>query len=190
MASRKRNLPQAKSRALRTQEAAAALTEDYHNYQYRFVEFFIEHIVDVGRAFNGDLQQVLVLAVLGQVWLRAVLAAEAEGQDPDTIPQDRLSISSSRISDITHIPRQTVRRKLAMLEERGWILRNDVGAYRLASSGGMSSAKRDLRDVDRRALERVAKLFVVLEDLVEAQDDQTSSAIEKAPAGQGAQNEQ
>ncbi|GAA0307934.1 hypothetical protein [Rhodovulum strictum] len=183
MPSRNRNMPVAMSRAKRAEEVSTAFRADYRAYQYRFVEFYIEHVVDVGRAFKGDLQSVLVLAVLGQVWLKAVRAAEAEGQDPDAIPQDRLSITSSRISDVTDIPRQTVRRKLKELERRGWLLRNDDGAYRLASSGGRSTARRDLSDVDGRALERIAKLFVELEGLVEAQADRASRAGQTEQSG-------
>jgi hypothetical protein len=147
---------------------AATLDEQYVLYQYCFVEFFIDHLADVSRAFRGDLQAVLVLAVIGQSWLNAVRVAQAEGIKPADLPPERTSTSASRIADVTGIPRQTVRRKLAAFEERGWILRSDDGSCRLAHTDGHSAARRDLSDIDRRALLRVARLFADLEALVSA----------------------
>jgi hypothetical protein len=46
----------------RAAAVAAALDGQYVVYQYTFVEFFIDHLVDVSRAFRGDLQEMLVLA--------------------------------------------------------------------------------------------------------------------------------
>jgi DNA-binding IclR family transcriptional regulator len=93
-------------------------------------------------------------------------ATRAEGIDLADLPPERTSTSASRIADITGIPRQTVRRKLAALEEWGWIVRNPDGTCRLAHTDGETAAKRDLSDVDRRALRRVARLFTDLETLV------------------------
>jgi DNA-binding MarR family transcriptional regulator len=154
---------------------AAALDEQYIVYQYRFVEFFIDHLTDVSRAFRGDLQAMLVLALIGQSWINAVRAAQAEGIEPADLPPERTSTSASRIADVTGIPRQTVRRKLAALEERGWIWRNEDGSCRLAHADGQTAARRDLSDTDRRALRRVARLFTDLEALVAAQDPATEN---------------
>ena len=59
---------------------SAAFRADYAEYQYRFVEFFTEHLADVSRAFDGDLQQAMILAIVGQVRLRAVREAMARGE--------------------------------------------------------------------------------------------------------------
>ncbi len=40
--------------------------QHYREYQYCFVEFLTEHLADVSRAFDGDLQEMLVLAVIGR----------------------------------------------------------------------------------------------------------------------------
>jgi hypothetical protein len=154
------------SHSNRVEEVTEAFEHHYREYQYRFVEFFIEHISDVGRPFNGDLQAVLVLAVLGQSWLKAARAATKDGTLPEALPAERLSISASRIADITGIPRQTVRRKLEALEGRGWIIRDADGSCRLASSNGATVVKRDLSEIDCRALLRVARLYVDLESIV------------------------
>ena len=169
-------------RSRRAAAVAAAFDEQYIVYQYRFVEFFIDHLVDVSRAFRGDMQAMLVLALIGQSWIKAVCAAQAEGIEPAELPAERTSTSASRIADVTGIPRQTVRRKLAALEERGWILRNEDGSYRLAQTDGQSAARRDLSDVDRRALRRVARLFTDLEALVAAQGSAKTERDEDEPA--------
>lgn len=146
---------------------AAAFETQYLDYQYVFVEFLIEHMVDAGRAFKGDFQAMLVLAVLGQARLNAVRAASSSAVASLDVRAEAESTNASRISDITGIPRQTVRRKLDALTKRGWIERDADGAYRLVSTGGQSAARRDLSDMDRRAMQRVAQLVSELESVIE-----------------------
>lgn len=160
-----------RSRATQRLEDVQAIFEaDYLTYQYCFVEFFIEHLSDISRAFRGDLQALIVLALIGQVQMRAMRQAVVSGQDPGSLPTERLSISASRIADVTGIPRETVRRKFTALERRGWVARTETGAYRLAiRDDGDAPARLDLEALDRRALMRVARLFRDLETIVAAQ---------------------
>jgi DNA-binding IclR family transcriptional regulator len=113
--------------------------------------------------------------VIGQSWINAVRTARADGIEAADLPPERTSTSATRIADVTGIPRQTVRCKLSALEERGWILRNEDGSCRLAHTDGQTAAKRDLSDIDRRALRRVARLFADLEALVAAQESTSES---------------
>lgn len=154
--------------AARVEEAKAAFASNYQAYQYRFVEFFIEHLSDVSRSFRGDLQAMIVLALVGQVYLRAVRAAIEAGRDPRDLPIERLGITASRIADVTSIPRETVRRKLESLERRGWILRHPDGSWRMVHADGVTAARTDLAELDARGIERVARLFRDLETLVAA----------------------
>jgi predicted transcriptional regulator of viral defense system len=124
------------------------------------VEFLTEHLADVSRAFGGDLQEMLVLAIIGQKQLRSAI----NQQGAET------AISASRIADVTGIPRQTVRRKLKSLEARGWITQTPDAAYKLAILAGGSPAKSDLNDVDRRAIERVARLYLNLTRVLASPD--------------------
>ena len=64
------------------------------------MQFFVEHLSDVSRVFGGDLQEMLVLAVIGQAYMRA-----------DELGRENAPINACRISETTGIPRQTVRRK-------------------------------------------------------------------------------
>lgn len=84
------------------------------------------------------------------------------------LPLERVSVNASSIAEVTGIPRETVRRKLDRLVDRGWLLRNPDSSFRLAIVQGVASAKTDLQDLDARALERVARLFRDLEVLVSA----------------------
>ncbi|HBS50037.1 MAG TPA: hypothetical protein DEA05_08100 [Rhodobacteraceae bacterium] len=151
--------PVPRRRSQRADAVAAAFEAGHLDYQYVFVEFLIDHFVDVGRAFKGDCQAMLVLAVLGQARLHAVRAAagqDAGAQSPEAAVG---SPNASRIADITGIPRQTVRRKLAMLADRGWIARDATGAYCLVSIDGEAAARPALPGEGR---ERVDHQFGVV----------------------------
>ena len=69
----------ATSKSVRAQEALDAFSSNYLDYQYQFVEFFVDHLVDMSRVFRGDLQLMLILAILGQVKIRAVRDAMQAG---------------------------------------------------------------------------------------------------------------
>jgi hypothetical protein len=183
-----RTPPRSKA-ARRADEALAAFEADYMAYQYRWVEFFIEHLADLSRAFRGDLQSMMVLALVGQVYLRAVRAAIKVGTDPAAIPVERLSIGASRIADVTGIPRETVRRRLTALERRGWLARTGEASWQLAVDGGKAAARVELEAIDRRGMVRLARLFADFEALVEAQT-RRAGEDEPATAPQGAQPEQ
>ena len=174
-------------RSVRVEEARAAFAADYATYQYRFVEFFLEHLSDVSRTFKGDLQAAMVLALVGQMQLWATRAGTVIGRGPGGTAVDRLGITASRIADITGIPRETARRKLEALRRRGWVLRNPDGSWRLNVVDGVAAARTDLAEIDDRGVERVARFYRDLESLVLAH----ASAPRPAPESDaGAQNGQ
>jgi hypothetical protein len=144
--------------------------EEYAAYQYAFVEFFVEHLSDLSRTFGGDLQQMMLLAVIGQRRLRAIRDA---GGDPGAVTPRQTAISASRLADVTCIPRETVRRKLALLAQRGWIEQEAGGGWRIVpdAGGGDSPARRDLIEQDRRARRRVARLVAEMEAIVGEHED-------------------
>ena len=131
---------------------AAAFKDDYAYFQYHLVEFVTEHMLDLSRAFEGDLQQVLVLAVVGQVALHSALR-KAQG-----VPNVAMTIAASRIADVTGIPRQTVRRKLDALRERGWIEQDSTSGWHLSVKDGAATAAVALAELDGRGIARGARL--------------------------------
>lgn len=164
---------------------AAIFAARYPEYQYRVVQFLIEHLADVNQAFKGDLLASLVLGVIGQVWISATKGPDGRFVDPATLPPERLCTSATRIADVTGIPRQTVRRKLDLLETRGWIERNADSTYRLAIAEGQAAAKRDLSETDSRAMRRVARLFYDLEKIVRAAEDEAARTGTEAARRRG-----
>jgi DNA-binding transcriptional ArsR family regulator len=154
------------SRSLRATEAEAAFERAYLAYQYCFVEFFVAHLGDMTRVFRGDLQQMLVLAVVGQSQLKAVTEALNAGLDPAQAGRICAPISASRVADSIGVPRQTVRRKLALLRDKGWIVQTPDGGWAIAPDEGAGSMRDRLAEADRRAMGRIARLFADLERLV------------------------
>lgn len=139
---------------------AAAFAERYIDVQYVFVQFLTEHLADCAKAFGGDLEKVLILAVIGQAHLSAVVQ-QADGGSS-------YGMSALRVADITGIPRENVRRKLVQLSERGWIERGRTG-WRLKGPDPIApQAKKDLNDLDRRGLERLGKLYTNLTRVLKA----------------------
>ena len=153
----------ASEKAKRVERLAEAFAEQYPRYQYALVEFLVGHLTDLSRAFNGDLQQALVLAVIGQVRLHVRKAVADSGEE---MPADEdVSITASRLADVTGIPRETVRRKLKLLQDRGWIERRGDGAWFLLTDPGGSDApaRRHFMEQDARTRRIVAGLVAELE---------------------------
>lgn len=147
----------------RSHDAAAIearLRDDYPRFQYAYVAFIADHLADVSRSFGGDLQPAVILAVLGQRYLQS-RAAEAAGASPLSP-----AMAAARIADATAIPRETVRRKLAMLEGRDWIRRLADGGYALAVVDNEALARADLRALDERGIERAARLLAELRGML------------------------
>lgn len=143
------------------EEIAEKLHKNYRAFQYRAVQFLTDHLADCARVFNGDLQQMLVLALLGQV----ALDARARGLLVNNAQAD--CISASRLADVSGIPRETVRRKLAALHKKGWVEQMDSGSWRLAIDAmEQARARAGLEDLDKRSLMRWATLFAAIKPLI------------------------
>lgn len=147
-------------------EIEARFRDNYPAYQYHFVEFLTEHLSDVSRELGGDLQEVLVLAIIGQMHLRAVIDTQSVAMASQKIRQNPPQITASRIADASGIPRETVRRKLAKLGKRGWIEQGADGAWRLVVSETSAKARDELSALDSRAISRVAGLYSRLQGLL------------------------
>lgn len=80
-------------------------------------------------AFDGDLDSVLILAVIGSAVLpRDKLQPDisyAEFLRGSARKSLTTPLNTHSIAEITGIPRETVRRKLSTLEGKGWAVRAD-----------------------------------------------------------------
>jgi hypothetical protein len=129
--------------------------ERYRLFQYHFVQFFVEHLSDASRVFEGDLQEMLVLAVIGQAYMRA-----------DELGRENATINACRVSETTGIPRQTVRRKLQSLQRRGWVQQIEGGAWQLTVHECEAAARIGLAELDKRGMERIQKFIRTVKDRV------------------------
>ncbi len=144
-------------RAVPVQEA---FQRNYAQVQYHYVQFLTEHLADCARVFSGDLTKVLVLAVLGQ---RHIEAQTSVQKDRASGPSG--AMSASRIADVTGLSRETVRRKLGALSDLGWVEQGADRRWRIVVADGASTLRRDLKDLDRRGLQRLARLYCALSPL-------------------------
>lgn len=138
----------------------AAYARNYVRAQYTSVQMMTEHLTDCSRVFKGDLQAMLILAIIGQSFLFQMMKGGHDDHDPATTPPllDGTSINASSLSAVLEIPRETVRRKLAVLAGQGWIEKSSDG-WRLVVNDEGSVARKDLYELDRRSIQRFARLI-------------------------------
>lgn len=139
--------------------APAPLSSGDMHFRSEFAEVLTEHLIDLSQVFDGDLQQALILAVLGRLHLRALIAGACV---PPARPP---AISASGIAALTAIPRETVRRKLLTMKKKHWLDQDDRQAWRLTKArDGRSNALISLLDIDARGIERATRLARVLQE--------------------------
>lgn len=120
---------------------------------------FCELLVLLRRQFGGDLDRMLVLAIIGS---RTLSRGRIEGLSYDDFtamdrPDDEPApINLQSIADYSGIPRETVRRKLRDLEQLGWIIRRNNG-FLIASS----KATKDLAPATEATLHYLATVVAV-----------------------------
>lgn len=127
------------------------------------VESLIRLLSRLRAAFDGDLDSVLILAVIGSAALsRQKLPPEMsyeefqEGTERETY---RSPLNTNSISEITAIPRETVRRKLSAMRAKGWIVRNHDGYWQIAPQ-----ARDDLQPMTELSLEYLMQMAATIEN--------------------------
>lgn len=98
-------------------------------------DFLVAYLSRLYKEFDGDL---LLALVLGEIAHHNISALRTAARSPlefsaslrralQAGPVPRLPTNAYSIAQATGIPRQTVRRKLAVLEAKGWIARDAKG---------------------------------------------------------------
>jgi predicted transcriptional regulator len=125
------------------------------------VEGFTQLLILLRQQFDGDLDMLLVMAVIGEATLPKHLlpdgfdySAQLAGQGEQI---GKRPINTQSIADFSGIPRETVRRKLQVLVQKGWIERNKTGEW-IATR----TASKELQPATEATLEYLAKLREVL----------------------------
>ncbi|MCF1710990.1 hypothetical protein L0V05_19445 [Tabrizicola sp. J26] len=147
----------------RVEQVMGRFRAAYLDTQYHYVQFLTEHMVDCAASFDGDLEAMLLLAVLGQRRLEeARNSTHPEQPDPA-----RTAMTTMRIADVTGIPRETVRRKLASFERKGWISHHPGLGWSIAGQRNSSEVQTALADLEERSFRRLARLYLLLSQVLE-----------------------
>lgn len=133
--------------------------------------FVTEHLVRVNRAFDGDLTAAIVLATIAQHGVQRFYeeVARNSGQGFDELvasgehvphlrPCNALSVSAA-----TGIPRETVRRKVKLLQGKGWLTVGERG--QLAVAPGIAA---HFADFDRETIQRFEQAARAVLSLIDA----------------------
>ena len=95
------------------------------------VSAFVDLMVVLRRQFDGDLDMMLILAVIGdrRVWQHAAAADVSYGGfvEPPLSPSQAVSINVLSIANFNGMSRETVRLKVAALIDRSWVEREENG---------------------------------------------------------------
>lgn len=126
------------------------------------VESFTWFLIECRRHFDGDLDRLLVLCVIGDRTFARGKAPpdftyEARHDETwDPIEPEAINVRS--ISDFSGIPRETVRRKVQELIDLGWVERNDRGMLTATRKSGDDLAP--LTEKSFQYLSRMAKALM------------------------------
>ncbi|WP_413720273.1 helix-turn-helix domain-containing protein [Silicimonas sp. MF1-12-2] len=101
--------------------------------------------------FDDDLDLLLIMAVIGERtrpenWAPELLTYRQLTNASDDLNL-QLPINIQSLADYTGIPRETVRRKVSILEQKGWIARDSNGRLSVSRTASL-----DLEDATRDSL--------------------------------------
>lgn len=130
----------------------------------RHVNTLTRLLITVRHTFGGDLDLFLVLAVIGERTFSARKADPAQAYDDwqkggskSVMPE---GINARSISHFSGIPRETVRRKLAILIEKGWVAR--VGSQSLVAT---VKAREELEPLTLESIRYIEDMFALFEEV-------------------------
>jgi DNA-binding MarR family transcriptional regulator len=144
-----------------------AYEQHYVEAQYAWVQFVAEYLADCSKVFEGDLQSMLILAIVGQSYLARIIDSGYRGaalQAPPVL--FGAAINASSIAEVTGIPRQTVRRKIDDLERKGWIEKNSSGGWQIAVRDQGTPVKQDLSALEARSIARLGRLVIFFHNIM------------------------
>jgi hypothetical protein len=116
------------------------LDQDVSRFFYRWGGHLSATLVRIRSRFDGDLDQYLLYLIFLLSELSQTMASTA----PDRAFARR-GLNALSLSDITQIPRETARRKLLALAERGYLVRAEDGLFVLGDLYGLDEFFTDLK---------------------------------------------
>lgn len=146
-------------------------------YRARFAEFHLAwsvfltaHMADLRAQFD-DLEDALLLVAFGIGPVAAKRRVGRASGDPADlamtgVPADDGRTNAKRLADLTGIPRETVRRKLAAFQRRGWIEQAPDRSWRVAvSPDGRAALGTEMEEAHLLFLGRLARLIAEFDRL-------------------------
>lgn len=103
---------------------------DTHTREFKaHVRGFCELLIHLRSALGNDLDMVLILAVIAERQYSARQQTGEPGQSGDDPARQTYptGINALSVAEYTGIPRETARRKIALLISNGWVLRDPCG---------------------------------------------------------------
>jgi hypothetical protein len=148
-----------------SQAFAELFRTDCTRSYYHWVDLLTEQLSDCCRVFDGDLQSMLILSIIGQSHFSALLTARNPDEAFDPHPPAESGLSASRISELSGIPRQTVRRKLETLARQGWIEKDARSRWSIRRAAAGAGVWADLFNLEQRTIHRIARFMAQLNRL-------------------------
>lgn len=106
------------------------LAQDASRFFYKWGGHLSTVLIKLRRTFNGDLDQFLIYLVFMLAELsRARAMEEALAKGAGRVVSRPRGLNALSLADITRIPRESVRRKLAALSASGHVTRGEDGLY-------------------------------------------------------------
>jgi len=121
------------------------------------VRAFLTLLTELRDVFDGDLDAMIILCAIsvevnGVGWEETLLASE-----PLEVVKI-LATNTKSIAEVTGIPRETVRRKISSMQEKGWVQRDNTGNWRPTRNSA-----RDLEPATRATMTYISALIEAFE---------------------------
>lgn len=133
------------------------ILENFGHIWPRHVLVLTRFLIACRRSFDGDIDMFLVLCVIGERTFSQENVREGltfdQWNSPLALTIEPHDINLQSISDFSGIPRETVRRKLNALLERGWVSRDESGFVRATEK-----AKTDLEPLTKASIQYLSQM--------------------------------
>jgi CRP-like cAMP-binding protein len=143
------------------QKTAERIRENFGAIWPAHVENLTRFLIQCRQTFGGDLDLFLVMAVVGERTFSARNADKSldfeKWQTGGARSGKREEINATSIAHFSGIPRETVRRKLAVLKAKGWIIVDERGSYLATSKSSVA-----LEPLTRESIEYLAIMHDVI----------------------------
>ena len=129
-----------------------------HHLEFSYISgrYMLEHLARVYRAFDGDIVAALVLGTVGQHNARRfydeVVANSPETyeelREASTNPERLRPCNTMSVSMSTGIPRETVRRKVQWLIQKGWLRQEGRDKLFVTEAAARDFAEFDIETIE------------------------------------------